>query len=190
MGNCLASHDAVRIALHKSWLGSYLPFVDQNAFLSACKIERQIISGINSILRIHPQHRLFIVVAGEVSVNLSSDTHSSPICVFTHGDVFFIPPGTTVSSSGAVVCGKYRLTYHFAGGGQVLSADFVALENFVSARPHLDALADVLGVSLEKRLLQTPALSGLSSDRVRTLLFSLLLQRFFLPPPACLLECG
>lgn len=142
MGKCWSSDLPYRV-LRESVVGSLIASDHEfDQFYQICRTEMHTIS---SSLSIFPTQAFYVVVAGEVVVNLS-DSDSKPIAVnvYQPGDIIFFFRSDSISH-GALVCDKLKLTLQFRSKDSlslatVIGADFQAVDKFLSEHTNLTAL--------------------------------------------------
>lgn len=136
--------------LRKSVIGALIPEDDFLAFYNLCRTD---IHTITSQVFINQNQLFFVVVAGEVMVNLTS-SDSRPRVGLTHkpGELIHFFHGTECTNSdGTVSSGGLKLSLSFVTlttPAIVIGVERASVEDFVRSRPHLTKLKTLLNLNL------------------------------------------
>lgn len=180
--------------LRESIPGSLVPDQDFDLFYSLCKVESM--RTISTVLNPNPNQLFFVVVSGEVHVQLTSpelkNQKAVTATIFTPGETihFFnlpLKPGTVTNFDfgECVRNGDIKLALHFKtvnkSVARVIGIDRRSYDQFVvTARSNMHQLNSFLGLNILDIVAKSPFFKTITPDQVRDQPKSLRLR----PPPS------
>ncbi len=166
--------------LRDSIPGSLVPEQDFELFYSKCKIETA--RTMSSVLHPSPSQLFFVVISGEVNVQLSSPDVKNKVvtaATYTVGEMihFFNSPTSCNSSSTfndigeCLRHGDVKLSLHFnhnhKQSGRVIGIDRQAYDDFVQhANGNLHTLTSFLGLNIANTIKKTAFFKAITQEQV------------------------
>ncbi len=166
--------------LRDSIPGSLVPEQDFDLFYSKCKIESA--RTMSSVLHPSPSQLFFVVISGEVNVQLSSPDVKNKVitaATYTAGEMihFFNSPTSCNNSSSfndSSECMRYgvvKLSLHFnqkhKNSGRVIGIDQEAYNEFVvHANGNLHTLTSFLALNIVNGVKKSPFFKNITSEQV------------------------
>eukprot|EP01031_Cornospumella_fuschlensis_P030427 gene30427-36768_t len=186
MGACQSSSlDPGLECFRSSVLGSFFSFsYELLEFYNLATHQRQ---PSSSSLQLSVDVAFYMVVSGEMVAYVSNDSKKLvAAAIFKPGDLLYVLPNLVIHN-GSIICHKTRLTYQLCstggmssgGGAHLLAFHRQDVWNFVSSRPHLSKIAQLVdpGVDVLSGFLSLPAFRKLSLEQVQTLVCLMSLHR-------------
>lgn len=154
-------------ALRASIPGTLLPDADFDEFYKLCRTETHTLSAQ---LRVHQLQSFFVVVSGEVVVQLSNnESKPTTATVFSSGEIIYFFQGfPSQCQAGTVTNGKVKLSLQYRSTdvtAQVIGTDRGSIDRFLDSRPHLTAFKAFFTLDL-KKLLSVGAFRSVSEQQV------------------------
>jgi hypothetical protein len=167
MGKCWSSDLSYRV-LRESVIGSLITSDHEfDQFYQACRTEMHTIS---SSLNIVPTQAFYVVVTGEVVVNIShNDSKPIVVNVFRPGDLIYFFRSESVSH-GSLVYDKLKLSLQFRTKDSlslatVIGTDYQSIDRFLQHHAHLTAFQSLWSLKWIE-FLQCPIFDSMTLEQV------------------------